>query len=318
MAAALRPSLYRPFTKNWLYFDRFFNNRVYQQPQLFPDAKSENRVILTNANFGGTGSIAIMTDVTPDLHSNGDAQSFPLYLCDNPESDRVAAVPQLDLGSLSSAEAGIRRDAITDAALKHFQAAYPDEQLSKEDLFYYIYGLLHSREYLARYADNLSKELPRIPRVRSAKDFWVFSKAGRHLAELHVNYEQVQPYPAKIESTGKLTGAAYRVTAMKHGKLGKEKDRTTVVYNERITVKGIPLEAYDYVINGRSAIDWVMERQAVWTDKASGIVHDANDYAIETAKNPKYPLDLLLRVVTVSLETLRIVGALPALDLLET
>lgn len=318
-ATAMRPSLYRPFAKSWLYFDRFFNNRVYQQPQLFPNSTSENRLILCNANFGGAGCLAIMTDVTPDLHSNGDAQCFPLYLYDvedpggNEEAD-----PQLELGTAPRSVGGKRRHAITDAGLKHFQSAYPAERISKEDLFYYIYGLLHSREYLARYADNLSKELPRIPRVRSAKDFWSFSKAGRDLAELHVNFEQVQPYPARIVADGKLTPAHYHVTSMRHGKVGREKDRTTIIYNERITVRDIPLEAYDYVINGRSAIDWVIERQAVWTDKASGIVHDANDYAIETAKNPKYPLELLLRVITVSLETLRIVGALPALDLLET
>ncbi len=215
-----------------------------------------------------------------------------------------------------------RRDGITDEGLAHFQSAYPAETLTKEDLFYYIYGLLHSPDYRARYADNLNKELPRIPRVRSAKDFWHFSKAGRTLGDLHVDYETVPMYPAQIQGdNGKLSAADYRVEKMKFGKLakkdenGRDKDLSTVIYNHRITVSGIPLEAYDYVVNGKSAIDWVIERQCVKTDKDSGIVNDANDWATETMNNPRYPLELLLRVITVSLETMKIVNALPPLDI---
>jgi predicted helicase len=112
-----------------------------------------------------------------------------------------------------------------------------------------------------------------------------------------------------------LMASDYRVEKMKFGKSGKEKDRTTIHYNDSIMVRGIPLEAYDYVVNGKPAIEWVMERQAVKTDKASGIVNDANDWATETMGNPRYPLELLLRVVTVSLETMKIVKALPPLDI---
>lgn len=207
-----------------------------------------------------------------------------------------------------------RRDGITDEGLAHFQSAYPDESLSKEDLFYYIYGLLHSPDYRERYADNLNKELPRIPRVKTARDFWAFSQAGRELGELHVNYEDVPMYSgAKIDTGNKpLTDADYRVEKMKYG---KNKDLTTLHYNNRITVTGIPLEAYDYVVNGKPALDWVVERQSVRVDKASGIVSDANDWATETMGNPKYPLELFLRVITVSLETLRIVRSLPKLDI---
>jgi predicted helicase len=207
-----------------------------------------------------------------------------------------------------------RRDGITDEGLAHFQSAYPDELLSKEDLFYYIYGLLHSPDYRERYADNLNKELPRIPRVKTATDFWAFSKAGRELGELHVNYEDVPMYPgAKIDTGNKpLTDADYRVEKMKYG---KSKDLTTLHYNSKITVTGIPLEAYDYVVNGKPALDWVVERQSVRVDKASGIVSDANDWACETMGNPKYPLELFLRVITVSLETQKIVNSLPKLDI---
>ncbi len=178
------------------------------------------------------------------------------------------------------------------------------------------YGLLHSPDYRERYADNLSKELPRIPCVKTAADFWTFSKAGRDLAELHLNYETVALYPVKIDSSGKkLTDADYRVEKMKYGKSGKEKDLTTLHYNGKITLTGIPLEAYDYIVNGKPALDWVVERQCVKTDKESGIVNDANDWATETMGNPRYPLELFQRVITVSLETMKIVRSLPGLEL---
>ena len=205
-----------------------------------------------------------------------------------------------------------RRDAITDAGLTHFQEAYPGEGISKEDLFYYVYGLLHSPDYRERYADNLCKELPRIPRVKTATDFWSFSRAGRALADLHLDYETVTPYPLTIDAKGPLTDADYRVEKMKFAKKG---DKTTVIYNGKITLRGIPEAAWDYVVNGKAALDWVMERQCVKTDKDSGIVNDANDWAIETMDNPKYPLELFQRVVTVSLETQKIVTALPSLNI---
>ncbi|WP_413626741.1 type ISP restriction/modification enzyme [Luteibacter sp. Lutesp34] len=210
-----------------------------------------------------------------------------------------------------------RRDALTDEGLEHFRSAYPNETISKEDVFYYIYGLLHSPDYRARYADNLAKELPRIPCVKTAADFWAFSRAGRALAELHLGYETVAPYPVRVDTGGKhIADTDYRVEKMRYGKRGKEKDLTTLHYNNTITLTGIPLEAYDYVVNGKPALDWVVERQCVKTDKASGIVNDANDWAIETMGNPKYPLELFQRVITVSLETMRIVKILPALDIL--
>lgn len=162
-------------------------------------------------------------------------------------------------------------------------------------------------------ATHLSKELPRIPRVENATDFWAFSKAGRALAELHLNYETVAMYPAIV--TGGGNDADYRVEKMKYGKKGKDKDLTTLHYNGKITITGIPLEAYDYVVNGKPALDWIVERQCVKTDKASGIVNDANDWAIDTMHNPKYPLELFLRVITVSLETMKIVRSLPKLDI---
>jgi len=309
-------SLYRPFTKQWMYFNRRFNEMIYQMPRLFPDQTLGNIVIQINAKYNGYGCPAFISNALPDLHCNGDSQCFPMYLY---EEDVAGDTDEQQAGLfVTSCGAQTRRDAITDAGLAHFQSAYPGEAISKEDLFYYVYGLLHSPDYRERYADNLSKELPRIPRVKSAADFWAFSKAGRELADLHLNYETVPMYAdAKIDGGGKtLTDADYRVEKMKYGKRGKDKDLTTLIYNAKITVTGIPLAAYDYVVNGKPALDWVVERQCVKTDKDSGIVNDANDWAIETMNNPRYPLELFLRVITVSLETMAIVRSLPALDIL--
>ena len=310
-------SIYRPFSKQWLYFDGMFNHRVGQMPRIFPDTAAENRVIMTNSKYSGHGIIVMISDTVPDLHCNGDSQCFPLYLYeDQVLEDKNAVKHHADLFT-SSTPVNVkkkRRDALTDEGLAHFQAAYPGEAISKEDVFYYVYGLLHSPDYRERYADNLSKELPHIPCVKTAKDFWLFSQAGRDLAELHLNYETVKPYPVKIDSGKKpLTDADYRVEKMRYGKSGKDKDLATLIYNDKITLAGIPLEAYEYVVNGKPALDWVVERQCVKTDKDSGIVNDANDWAVETMHNPRYPLELFQRVITVSLETMRIVKALPGL-----
>lgn len=223
----------------------------------------------------------------------------------------------------------VRRSAITDDALAHFREPYSAAdaaRIDKEDIFYYIYGLLHSEEYRERYADNLSKQLPRIPRMKTYADFAAFSKAGRDLAALHLNYETVPMYQG-VKFSGSLKGLKlapqqiiggagedFRVVKMK---FAKKDDKTKIVYNGKITVENIPEAAYDYIVNGKSAVEWVMERQAVSIDTKgkSGIVNDANDYAIETMHNPRYPLELLLRVITVSLETQKIVYALPKLDI---
>ena len=168
----------------------------------------------------------------------------------------------------------------------------------------------------AQIISNLHSLVRRIPCVKRAVDFRAFEQAGRDLAKLHVNYESVKPYRLKMESTGKLTSADYRVEKMRYGKdQAKDKDKTTLHYNESITLTDIPLEAYEYVVNGKPALDWVVERQGVSTHKESGIVNDANDWAKETMKDPQYPLDLFCRVVTVSLDTMKIVNSLPKLDI---
>lgn len=314
-------SLYRPFSPQWLYYDRLFNERVYQMPRIFPGHDAPNRVICLSGAGGKVTFAAIMTDVVPSLHvaDMGGSQCFPLYLYDEIAAEAAGNASQADMFSGEASGSVPRRDGISDAALASFRAAYSNPDISKEDLFYYIYGILHSAEYRARFADNLAKELPRIPIVSEAADFRTFARAGRDLADLHVGYDTIEPYPATIaQGDLRLANipdpiAYYRVEKMRFGGKGREKDRSTIIYNSNITLTDIPLEAYDYIVNGKPAIEWVMEWQAVRTDTASGIVKDANAYATQTMGDPTYPLLLLQRVIAISLQTNEIVAALPAL-----
>ena len=317
--SVLRVWQYRPFSRYWHYSSKMWNWSHHLMPRFFPTPDTGNIVICVHGVGMSKQFSALASNVLPEKQFLANGQCFPMYLYESAaESDQINFDGTDDLFSEKAVKSGAcktgytRKDAITDAGLAHFQVAYPSEQISKQDLFYYVYGVLHSSDYRESFADNLSKELPRIPAVKKAADFWAFSKAGRDLADLHLNYETVELYPLTIESKGALTNADYRVENMKFAKKG---DKTTVIYNHRITLKGIPEGAWDYVVNGKAALDWVMERQAVRTDKASGIVNDANDWAIETMDNPKYPLELFQRVVTVSLKTMGIVNGLPALDI---
>ncbi len=322
-AGAIVISSYRPFQKQWLYFDSMFNELLGQMPRIFPDGNS-NIAISVKGSWRGQGNIAVMVDCISCLQPDGGDQCFPLYLYEKSESGTQDTGDNNELfaeESQASEQGYTRKDAITDEGLQHFQKAWPDEAISKEDIFYYIYGLLHSEDYRSRYANNLGKELPRIPAVKATGDFRAFSQAGRDLADLHLHYETVDEYPALVEEAGDRSDptAFYRVEKMKYPKVHNDEgkrvdDLTTLIYNPRITVRNIPPEAYDYVVNGKPALNWVVERQCVKTDKASGIVNDANDWAIETMNNPRYPLELFLRVITVSLETMKIVKSLPKLD----
>jgi predicted helicase len=314
----LQQAMYRPFLRTWVYKHKSLNWSSYLMPRFFPEASTKNLAICASGPGGRGNFSALMTDAVPSIHfaDVDGVQCYPLRVFsgtpDEVETDLFA----------SAAPSKEGKDGITDTGLKHFQDAYPHETITKEALFYYVYGLLHSEDYRAKYADNLSKELPRIPRVKTAADFWAFSRAGRELGDLHVNYETVEPYPVTIKQGDlrladiKNPEAFYRVTKWAFGKAGKEKDKTTVIYNANITMQDVPLEAYDYVVNGKPALEWVMERQVVKTDKDSGIENDANRYAIETMNNPAYPLELFQRVITVSLRTMEIVRGLPKLEVM--
>uniref|UniRef100_UPI0035D0983D type ISP restriction/modification enzyme n=1 Tax=Bartonella sp. AP57NXGY TaxID=3243497 RepID=UPI0035D0983D len=327
--ACLMQSLYRPFTRQWLYYNRTFNERVYQTPRIFPMEKAVENKIIQVTGIGAMGGFSVlMTTALPDVQVIENGQCFPRYIYEDstvPKSKREKQSHLFTDSTEESKTVGLQRhDAITDEGLAHFKAAYPNEKITKDDLFYYVYGLLHSEDYRSRYADNLSKELPRIPCVKSADDFWKFVTAGRELGHLHVNYETVEPYPVTFKKGNpKVTEISnpekfYYVTEMKFSGNSKEKDKSTVFYNSNIIMTDIPLEAYEYIVNGKPALEWVMERQCVKTDKKSGIVNDANRYAVETVGNPAYPLELFQRVITVSLKTMKIVKNLPKLEIRET
>ena len=318
----LRLSFYRPFTQQWLYFDRALNEMTLRIPHFFPDEELSNKVIVIKGNWPVSGQLALMVGIPPSDQPDGGCQCFPRYLydvADEPDGDE----PQGELLQPSPARQLTRRDAITDEGLNHFTAAYPGETITKDDVFYYVYGLLHSEEYRERYADNLTKQLPRMPLMKRVEDFRAFVAAGRRLGDLHVDFETVEPFPVTIkEGDLRLANipdpvAYYRVEKMKFGGKRPNQDKTTVIYNPKITITGIPLEAYDYVVNGKPALEWVMERQCVKIDPASGIVNDANRYAIETVGDPAYPFKLFCRMITVSVETMKIVNNLPGLDIRE-
>ena len=304
-------STYRPFHKQWMYFSRRLNEMVYQMPQIFPSPAIENRVISVTGIGAGKGFSALMVDSIPNLDMLSKGQCFPLKLFSYSGDLFSSEDQQKEFQSM---------DGISDEALSQFRSQFPTDTLCKEDIFYYIYGLLHSADYRSKYNNNLSKQLPRIPFRMKFQCFERFAAAGRQLAELHVNYESVDPWPVTINDGNALPdgldrATLYQVTNMRFGKRGGQKDKTRIVYNNHITISNIPLEAYEYVVNGKSALEWVMDRQVSRTDKASGIRSDINCYAIETVGNAAYPLELVQRVISVSLRTLDIVANLPSLEL---
>lgn len=299
-------SMYRPFCKEWLYYDKYLNEMTYQIPKIFPTKQEQNLLICVPGISGSNVFSVIMTDQIPDLHFNGDTQCFPLYWYEK----------KVDEGSLFAAQKEqeyIRHDGISDAILTEARRQYDDDNISKEDIFFYVYGFLHSPEYRTQFDADLKKSLPRVPLVDRAEDFAAFRDAGRALAKLHLHYED-QPAPESV--VVEKSANDFRVEKMRFAKIGKAKDKSTIVYNGAITIRDIPQDVYDYVLNGRSAVEWIMERYQVTTDKASGIRNDPNDWAREH-DDPQYILRLLLSVMTVSLRTMDIVRRLPKIDFLK-
>ncbi|WP_300807797.1 type ISP restriction/modification enzyme [uncultured Desulfovibrio sp.] len=300
-----RIGLYRPFNKLHVYFNREMNERVYQMPKLFPTPETKNLVICLPGIGGRWVEFSpFMVNDIPDLHLHNDGtQCFPLSYYEK------KSVYQPTLFDSEKSEY-TRKDGITNFILERCRANY-GPKVSKEDIFYYVYGLLHSPDYRRTFAADLKKMLPRLPLVKKPADFWAFSKAGRALAELHLNYETQPPHPDVV-----VTGAEQGKFRVEKMRFPDKQDKTTIEYNPWITISHIPQEACEYVVNGRSAVEWIMERYQIKTDKASGITNDPNDWATEQGK-PRYILDLLLSVITVSVETVKIVNGLPGLEIKE-
>ena len=310
---AYRESIYRPFFKQYLLYYKPLNEMMYQIPKLFPTPDHKNLVICVSG-IGVTKDFScIITDTLPDLELIGKSQCFPLYWYDSSDADVADLFNQ---GAEKPMNRYVRKDGVTDWILNSARKQY-GYKVTKEDIFYYVYGLLHSPDYRTTFATDLKKSLPRLPLVEKADDFWAFSKAGRALANLHLNYETIEPYGKCVIVHAPLTTKGdsinYHVEKMRFGKIdSKIADKSIIHYNHAITIEGIPAEAYEYVVNGKSAIEWVMERYAITTDKKSGITNDPNDWAREH-NDEKYILNLLLQVINVSVQTVEIVKGLPNL-----
>ena len=309
--------LYRPYFKQFAYTESNVIHRTGQMPQLFPTPNHRNLVICISGIGSSKDFSTIITDCIPDIQLQFNGQCFPLYWYD----DSTADIADLFSAPQSDADRYVRRDGVTDWILSTARKQY-GSRVTKEDIFYYVYGILHAPDYRTTFAADLKKSLPRLPLVESPDDFWAFSRAGRSLAELHLGYERVEPYAGCRILLAPLTNRGDEISyliddKMRFGKLdSKTADKRIIHYNAGITIENIPLEAYDYVVNGKSAIEWVMERYAVKTDPASRIENNPNDWCREH-DDPKYIYNLLLRIITVSLETMKIVRSLPKLKLEE-
>lgn len=340
--------MYRPFCAQSVYFAREMNDMIYQLPQIIPTSAHPNLSFVFSQ--GESTKIGpLMTDVLPDLHLVGDSQTFPLYTWEplSPTSGTSESEPDLFAGLATASESrsdgeatassldfsrpigdqipvildGYRRvDNVTDATLASYREHYGDAGITKEDIFFYVYALLHHPEYRERYADDLKKMLPHIPR---AAGFHTYASVGRELADLHVNYERVEPYPS-VQEEASLHAPAdpwerYRIgeRKMRFPKLGRrDKDVTRLEYNDYVTLTGIPAEAQGYSISGRSPLEWIIDRYHVKTDKASGIVNDPNDFLREQGR-PDAVVDLIKRLVTVSMRTQELLATLPSLEIPE-
>ena len=279
----IRTSLYRPFTRSNLYFDRMITERMYVFPSIFPVLKTEkeNRVICVAGIGDRKGFGCLTTSMIPSVDLAFEkTQCFPFYTYDEDGTNR--------------------RENITDWALTEFRSHYKDDTITKWDIFHYIYGLLHHPAYREKYEMNLKRDLPHIP---FADDFWGFTKAGERLADLHVNYESQPEYDRLKCVQNPDTPLDWRV-----GKMKLSKDKTQVIYNDFLTLDGIPEKALDYRLGNRSALEWIINQYCVKIDKRSGIVNDPN-----RADDPQYIVKLIGKVITVSLETVKIVEALPDL-----
>ena len=276
----VRNLLYRPFTKSHLFFDRIMNDEVSHFPSIFPTPGTENRVICVSGIGSNKPFQSLMVDVIPDLHLTGDSQCFPFYTYDEDDTNR--------------------QENITNWALTEFRTHYDDNTITKWDIFHYNYALLHHPAYREKYQMNLKRDLPHIP---FAEDFWGFANAGTALADLHVNYESAPKYDELkyIETPGMPID--WRVEKMR-----LSKDKTQLKYNDFLMLDGIPAEAFGYRLGTRSALEWVVDQYRVKVDKRSGIRNDPN-----RADQPQYIVDLIGRVISVSLRTVEIVDGLPAL-----
>ena len=299
---------YRPMTKMWCYFDAQWINEVYHLPKIFPTRKSKICTICVNSAQGSPDLSSWMVALPPNGEIVRAAKCFPLYRFTNAETSSLVGADLEHVGDEMLLNLSPPPQLEKDATV--------GEQLDSEEFFYYIYGILLCPEYLDRFRNNLIKELPRVPLVKDRDTLHQFVEAGKQLAELHVNYERAEEYPISenwsescfMKNVDRKT--KFRVDKMK---FISKNDKSTIQYNQYLKVSRIPVEAYDFKVNGKSLVDWVMDRQRISTHKDSGIVNNANDFAIETMSDPAYPLKLLKKAITVGIKTREIQKLMPPL-----
>lgn len=309
-------AMYRPFNKQNTYRGYALIHRVGQFKQIFPTPTHENLVICVSGIGGNKNFSVLITNCIPDIQLQFNGQCFPFYWYKESEKNFASGGMNDMFANNDDVCYYERQEGITDWILNTARKRY-GYKLTKEDIFYYVYGILHSPDYRTTFATDLKKSLPRLPLVENSDDFWAFSRAGRELAEWHLNYENIKPYNGCTINFGAYSNKGeainYRVEKMRFAKRdSKTSDKSIIHYNAGITIEGIPAEAYEYVVNGKSAIEWVMERYAITTDTKSGITNDPNDWAKEH-EDEKYILNLLLRIINVSIQTVEIVKGLPKL-----
>lgn len=287
----IRVSLYRPFCKQYLCYGRDLNERIYQMPAFMPQQNLPN-LLIGVVGKGGKRFEPIITDVTPALDVIKSAQWFAMY----------SYTPNFNCNTKWQ-----RQDNITDSALANFIKTYNNNTITKEDIFYYIYGLLNCKDYQSEFFDFIIKEIPRIPMV---ENFTEFSAIGKKLADLHINYENIAPLDTiTIKHDGNLQDADYYVDKIK---FKSKLDKTSIIYNSHITIEDIPLKAYEYIVSGKSPIEWIIDRYQIRTHKESGIVNNPNSY-----KGGKYIFDLLLSVMSLSIKSIDLINKLPKMQVIK-
>ena len=299
-------SMYRPFTLKWCYRDGQFNSRIYQLPKIFPSHEINNKIILIPGLGSNVEFSTFILDKVPDLGFLSACLCFPLKLYRNNSPDKGLFDNDND------------NDGITDQALSFFREKLVNKKITKDDIFYYIYGIFHSEEYKSKFKNNLSKEMARIP---VSNKFETFSEIGKKLADIHLNFDNTKKYEgAEIEFANpdlkkKDPKSYYKVDKIILKNKESASGKSYIIYNNNIVIRNIPNEVFSYQINGKSALEWVIERQGIYEFKDSKITHDANDFANEELNKPEYPLELILKVMTISKETLKIINSLPSLDI---
>ena len=306
---AVRLGSYRPFERRWVYFDRKLNDMVYKLPTMLPTPHHTNVGILVLAPRDGTTFAALATRNMPDLSFfTYTAQFFPRYTYRRPEEE--SGTLDFSTGEDEVDEWGYQRvDNITDQIASVYRSNLGDD-VSKDDIFCFVYGLLHSPTYRATYAADLKKMLPHIPTPATRVEFDTFANAGQQLLLLHADYEEADPYPLDVAVKKGHDPDDPNTWHVQKMKWRNKTDHSTIVYNPYVTITGIPEEAERYLLGSRTALGWIIERYQVKTDKDSKIVNDPNDWCDEH-DDPTYIVDLIRKVTTVAVETMKIVDALP-------